>query len=53
MSQYIPTLDPIDSASSCDERKVKRLTGVPLVATWAVLIAAPWVVIYQVVRFAL
>lgn len=53
MSQYIPTLDPIDSASSSGDRKVKKMTGLPLVATWAVLIAAPWVVIYQVVRFAL
>ncbi|MBP2292451.1 hypothetical protein [Azospirillum rugosum] len=53
MSQYIPTLDPIDSTSSRDERTVKKLTGMPLVATWAVLIAAPWVVIYQVVQFVL
>ena len=53
MSQYIPTLDPPDSASSSEERKAKKLTGLPLVATWAVLIAAPWVVIYQVVQFAL
>ena len=53
MAQYIPTLDPIDGASSSEERSAKKLTGLPLVATWAVLIAAPWVVIYQVAKLAL
>lgn len=50
MSQFIPTADPIDAVPSFRKTNTKKMTGVPLVATWTVLVAAPWVVIYQVAK---
>jgi len=50
MSQYNPSLTETDAASITLPRPPRKLRGIPLVATWAILIAAPWVVIYHVTK---
>lgn len=52
-SDAIPADSLLDaSASASDEPAVRRMSGLPRVAVWAVLIAAPWVAIVQAIRLA-
>lgn len=48
MSQFNPAVRPNDGVSFVVLPKTEKMRGLPLVATWAALIAAPWVVIYGV-----
>ena len=49
MSQYNPPLTELDAAIAAPG-PARKLRGLPLVATWAILIAAPWVVIYHAAK---
>ncbi|MBP2316869.1 hypothetical protein [Azospirillum soli] len=50
MSQYIQAAEPIGHVSSFVAPAQKRLAGMPLVATWMLLVSAPWVAIYQLAK---
>ncbi|UKJ77116.1 hypothetical protein [Azospirillum brasilense] len=54
MSQYNPAVGTTETASFplplTAPAPAKKLRGLPLVALWGGLIAAPWVILYQATK---
>lgn len=56
-SDAIPADSLLDASASAsaevaDQPAVRRMSGLPRAAVWAVLIVAPWVAIVQAIRLA-
>lgn len=50
MSQFHSAIRPTEALRFTPDAGSRKMQGIPLVATWAVLVAAPWAAIYGVVK---
>jgi hypothetical protein len=48
MTHGIPSITPSVFASPIAKPEERKLRGLPCVLLWAVALAAPWLVIYQI-----